>query len=54
MTADEEFGGFVGPSTEDDDYDLCPGCHDYPCCCTADEIMLRDDWNAEIEWSNKQ
>lgn len=44
----EETENFLGPLTEEDDYALCVGCHDYPCSCTADEKMLQDDWEAEI------
>lgn len=47
MTHEEEFESFVGGS-EDDPGELCRRCHDYPCCCTADEITMHRDWEADI------
>ena len=48
MTREEEWENFAGPLTEEDDYSLCVGCHEYPCCCTEDDKMLQADWEAEI------
>ena len=38
-----------GDDLEEDDSPLCPHCHDYPCSCTIDDVVLHDDWDAEID-----
>lgn len=48
MTHAEEFENFVC-SEEMDPSELCHRCHDYPCVCTVDDLMLHDDWDAEID-----
>ena len=45
----EEFENFVGSEEELDPSELCRHCHDYPCSCSADDLMLHDDWDAEID-----
>jgi hypothetical protein len=49
VTHEEEFEAFVGPLNGEDDYGLYSGCHDYPCSCTVDDLMLHDDRDAEID-----
>lgn len=48
MTHEEEFENFVGGVDEEGPAELCRRCHDYPCCCTVDDIILSDDLEAEI------
>jgi len=48
MTHAEEYENFVG-SEELDPSELCRHCHDYPCSCTVDDLMLHGDWDAEID-----
>jgi hypothetical protein len=48
MTHEEEYESFLG-SEELDPAALCRHCHDYPCACTVDDLMLHDDWDAEID-----
>lgn len=47
VTHKEEFESFVGDVDEEPD-ELCRRCHDYPCCCTVEDIILSDDLEAEM------
>jgi len=54
VTHKEEFEAFVGGLDEQDGayVELCPRCHDYPCCCNLLEYIdgLGDsDWATEME-----